>query len=225
MKSIVLQFENRQAYRDAVLDDLARGGVFVETRSDLELGEPVQLYLCLPEIPEGIPVVGRVVWRRSPTRWRSALPPGVGVEFDESENDKVHFMNNLCRQRVSSRRVRSRRVQTDFRVDFLAGGRWNEARALNISKEGLFILTDVELGPETPVTMKLFLHGGAPDLYMGRVAWRCAKRPETGLGVEFSFRSPARRRKIREFIEEQGGGDGAEEIDVARSDRRFISFT
>ncbi|MBW2537114.1 MAG: PilZ domain-containing protein [Deltaproteobacteria bacterium] len=204
MKTYVLQFRRRDEFESAFLGDLPQGGVFIPTANNHDLDDHIQVYVCIPSIPEGVPLRGTVIWRRAPTKWQSALQPGIGVAFSEHEHARLAFLLEVMSGETTPRRNRSRRVPADFRVDFHADNGWLQGKALNVSRGGLFILTETLLEPKTPLDMKIFLEGPAmPDLYMGHVAWLCGKRPEMGLGVEFKFRSPIQRQNIYDFVERE----------------------
>ncbi|MCP4604354.1 MAG: hypothetical protein GY847_28170 [Proteobacteria bacterium] len=204
IQTIVTHFDNSEEFKNAYLFDLPNGGVFVNTKEEVGLGSAVLVYICFPDIPEGVPLRGTVVWRRPPTKWRSVLKPGLGIGFGEIDLEKRDFLLSYSIGKLSVKRTKSRRLPVDFQVDFLTADSWTTGRAINISREGLFILTDKKIVTDSPVQMKLFLNRKAnADLYQGRVAWWCGRKPEIGIGVEFLFRSPIRRRKIYHFIDER----------------------
>ncbi len=202
IQTIVTHFNSSDQFQNAYLFDLPNGGLFVNTEEEIGLGSGVLIYVCFPDIPEGIPLRGTVVWRRLPTKWRSMLKPGIGIGFGEIDRQKKDFLLSYAMGKLSVKRTKSRRVPVDFQVDFLSSENWVRGRVANISREGLFILTDKTVVTDTAVQMKLFLNGSThADLYQGRVAWQCNRKPERGIGVEFQFRSPIRRRQIYHFID------------------------
>ncbi len=222
IRTAVLQFNTRREFEENYLPDLPEGGVFVETVNDYFVGEQVELYLCFPEIPQGVPLRGTVIWRRPPTKWRSALRPGIGVRFDPSDQEQRDFLLSFCNGDLDAKRGRNRRVPADFRVEFSTTDTWVAARALNISRDGLFITTDATLPLNSLVQMKLFLDESAPpDLYFGRVAWQCDETTGSGIGVEFKFKSPIRRKKIHRFVEKSEDKLIQRIPQIARSTRRF----
>src|SRR5262245_49772571 len=123
-----VSYKDRREYARSVLPDLAQGGVFLRTDEPMEVGAPIVLELTFPEIPEGIFVSGRIVWRRLPTRWKSALPAGIGVEFDASERTKRDFLNDFARGQLSKLRKRSRRLPVRMPASFRLVGNPLEGR-------------------------------------------------------------------------------------------------
>ncbi len=219
-RKTVVKFRTRAEFDDSYLPDLPHGGVFVPTDEDYKLGDSVLVYLCFPEVPQGVPLRGTVIWRRAPTKWRSALKPGIGIRFDEAELERRDFLLSFVRGKIDPRRGRHRRVPADFRVDFSLEETWNTGRALNISREGIFILTEEYVKKDSSLQMKLFLKNAAqPDLYFGKVRWHCPRKPEIGLGVEFRFRSPIHRRKIHRYVVEREEILMAQVPQLARSQR------
>ena len=70
---------------EASAENLSVGGVFVATRADRPaVGEEVDLTLVLPNRPEPIRCVGRVVWLREASS-SGEVAPGMGIEFAELE--------------------------------------------------------------------------------------------------------------------------------------------
>jgi type IV pilus assembly protein PilZ len=172
MRTVVLKFESRTEFERIYMHEPAGGGVFIETDEEYTLGELVRIYLCFPDIPEGIPLRGKVVWRRPPTKWRSALLPGIGVSLSDDYGPQRNFLIDYSTGRIEPRRQRDRRIPADFPLEFKAISRWTAGRTLNISREGLYILTDVSILPGTEIDMRLFVRGkGLPESYRGKVAW------------------------------------------------------
>ncbi|NNL67659.1 MAG: TIGR02266 family protein [Myxococcales bacterium] len=83
---------------DELFSEFARnineGGMFVETESPPEAGSPVALQFRIPGSEEPIQVMGRVV--RSSVGERGD-PPGMGVEFDDLDDQSRELINQLVR--------------------------------------------------------------------------------------------------------------------------------
>jgi len=83
---------------DELFSEFARnineGGMFVETESPPEAGAPVALQFRIPGSAEPIQVMGRVV--RSSVGERGD-PPGMGVEFDDLDDQSRELINHLVR--------------------------------------------------------------------------------------------------------------------------------
>ncbi len=200
----VMRFDSRSDFDNVYLRDIPGGGVFVQTDEHYTLSENVLLYLCFPDIPEGIPLNGTVSWRRPPTKWRSSLQPGIGVQVNDADQAQLYFLVNFSKGRIGARRAVDRRISAEYRVDFASLGRWYSGKTLNISREGLFILTDAKVSPDTALEMKLFLNGKKPpEPYFGRVAWQNGPTRKAGVGVHFQFKTPIRRKRIHHFVNEK----------------------
>jgi Tfp pilus assembly protein PilZ len=203
MRTAVITFGQPSEFGKVYLRDFPNGGLFIETDGDYFLGERLRILACFPEIPEGIEIHGTIVWRRSPAKRTSPLKPGIGVSLDETEKERLRFLLNYSNGEAEIRRGRSRRIPADFRVDFACSREWHSGKALNISREGLFILTDAPVSPNTTLQMKLYLSSGSPpEVFLGKVAWQCGRKPETGIGVEFQFGTQIRRQKILQYVEQ-----------------------
>lgn len=65
------------------------GGIFVSTRNDFDLGQPVHLELELIDEKAPLSVDGKVVWK-TPAGAQGNMLPGVGVQFTSKEAHKIH---------------------------------------------------------------------------------------------------------------------------------------
>ncbi len=201
MRTVVLKFESRTEFERVYAHEPTGGGLFIETEEAYTLGELVRIYLCFPDIPEGISLRGKVVWRRPPTQGRSALQPGIGVSLSDDYGPQRNFLIDYTNGRIEPRRQRDRRIPADFPLEFKSISRWTAGRTLNISREGLYILTDVSILPGTEVDMRLFFRGKGPsEAYLGRVAWEKNDHPNMGIGIQFQFQSPRQRNVVAEFV-------------------------
>jgi Tfp pilus assembly protein PilZ len=203
MRTAVITCGQPGEFGKVYLREFPTGGLFIETDTDYFLGERLRVLICFPEIPEGVEIHGSIVWRRSPAKRTSQLKPGIGVSLDETEKERVRFLLNYSEGQARIRRGGSRRIPADFRVDFAYSSEWHSGTALNISREGLFVLTETPAPTDTVVQMKLHLvSGGPPEVFFGKVAWRCERKPETGIGVEFQFKTQVQRQKILQYMEQ-----------------------
>lgn len=211
-------FGNRQEFAEIFLPDLAPvGGVFVHTDREYSLGESLRIYLFFPEIPEGILLFGRVAWRRLPTKWRSALLPGIGVSLYENCRERLDFLLNFCTGELDDRRRRGKRIPGNFRVKYLLSGHWILASAKNISREGIFINTTTKILPATPLEMKLYIDKPQSTIrYHGKVAWRHQNGDGAGIGVQFQFTNPVGRNRILRFVRDS-------EDDINKRIRHIVS--
>jgi uncharacterized protein (TIGR02266 family) len=68
--------------------DMSDGGVFVATHRPLDVGASVRVELNLPFEKAPVVVCGTVTWIR-PHVEDSEIPAGVGVRFEEIEEDAI----------------------------------------------------------------------------------------------------------------------------------------
>ncbi len=198
-----LVYADRDRYLVDYLEDFATGGLFVPGDDPLELGEPVLLELVFPEIPEGVFVSGRTIWRRLATRWKSALPCGVGVQFDPTERPKRDFLLDFARGSLASMRKRTRRIPIRLRVDYAAVDRpiAHQAETRDIGRGGLFLHTGALARYGSSLQMTLFPPNPlSPAQAMGRVAWIGHMQGITGMGIQFLFRSRDSRIEIDRMV-------------------------
>jgi len=87
MLELVAEFENvNQLYR-AYMPFVSHGGVFISTRVEINIGEPVKVALTLPDDLEPTIFESKVVWL-NPAGVQGARPIGVGVSLP-SDNIKI----------------------------------------------------------------------------------------------------------------------------------------
>lgn len=154
----VLIFRNRKDFMSILLPDLPpSGGVFVSTHSAHNLGDPLQVHLFFPQIPEGIVLYGKVAWRRLPTKWKSALKPGIGVALEQRCLANLSYLMDFCNGSVNSRRKAGIRIQTDFPVEIQLSNGTVSGRAENIGRGGVFVATEKMIEPATTVDIALYI--------------------------------------------------------------------
>jgi type IV pilus assembly protein PilZ len=90
-----LQHEILVAYRtvDGFMTDwavnISKGGLFVNTRSPLEIGSEIKLIVSLPDGEFPFDLIGRVTWVNAPQEGRAPGPaPGMGIEFLDVDSEK-----------------------------------------------------------------------------------------------------------------------------------------
>lgn len=201
MRTIALHFESSRMFMQDYLRDLPGGGVFVETTEPFEIGERVALLLLFPEIPEGLQLSCEVAWRRQPAKWRSSLAPGIGVAFGTANRSRVEFLLDYCQGQLSAARKPGRRIPVDLRVDIVDEAERISGRIKDISRGGVFIVTDRQFNLDALVELDLYLDNeDSPERYKGRVAWHRSSGNDAGVGIEFQFGAPIRRQRISRFV-------------------------
>lgn len=197
-------FASREHFLEDYLKDFPTGGLFVAGDEPWELGDAIVLEVVFPEIPEGIFISGRTVWRRMTTRWKSALPAGVGVQFDASETVKRDFLIDFVHGTLTATRKRARRIPARLRVDYAQIGVAREmarAETRDIGRGGLFLHTDTLARYGSSLDMVLFPPNPLPPARAtGRVAWIGHMQGQSGMGVQFLFRSRDARVQIDRIV-------------------------
>lgn len=197
-------YSDREQFVADYLKDFPTGGLFVAGDEPWELGDPIVLEIVFPEIPEGLFISGRTVWRRMPTRWKSSLMPGVGVQFDASEHVKRDFLLDFVHGTLTAARKRSRRIPARLRVDYTQVGIERpaaRAETRDIGRGGLFLHTDTLARYGSSLELVLFPPTPLPPAKaMGRVAWIGHMQGQGGMGVQFLFRSRDARNEIDRIV-------------------------
>ena len=209
-RTIILQHSANVDFLNAYLSNLPDGGVFVQTTEDFQIGEPLEVLVVFPDIPEGVPVTGTVYWRRLSPRWRTALQPGIGIGFSPEDRNRVDFMLALAGGRLTSMRKSERRVPVDLKVEFIDGQRRIPGRARDISRGGISLIAEAAFWTGDYVEFDMYWNEQAPpERFAGHVVW-CKPDDDPsgqrrGLGVKFAFRSPFRQRRILTLVNQLDG--------------------
>src|SRR5512140_1520936 len=78
--SVQVEFRTASSFLVAYSVNLSRGGIFIETDSDLPMGVLVTLNLQVPGVGM-LHLVGVIAWRRANDSPDG--PPGIGIEFQD----------------------------------------------------------------------------------------------------------------------------------------------
>jgi type IV pilus assembly protein PilZ len=203
VRTIAIHYDDGAEFLRVFQNDLPGGGLFVPTTEAFEIDEEIALELSFPRITEGLLICGKVKWRRFPTKWRTALPAGIGVSFGSTERSRVEFLIDFCKGALDSLRKPGRRVPVDFRSKILSNGKCLVGRTRDLSRGGAFILTDTPMKKNTAVELDLFIdEASGPERFSGSVVWCRAQGKDPGVGVKFDFGSAIRRRRISRLVGE-----------------------
>ena len=85
---IAFSITDRGALYSAYMQYVTNGGVFVPTARNYRLGDRVFMLLKIMDDSTPHPVEGEVVWV-TPTGAQGNKTPGIGVQFDDSDNGKA----------------------------------------------------------------------------------------------------------------------------------------
>ena len=88
---IACTIKDKVALHNYYMPFIKHGGLFINNRTDYELGDDVFILLNLMDETEKIPVAGKVVWIAK-KGVKSPHTPGVGIQFTDPDNiakDKI----------------------------------------------------------------------------------------------------------------------------------------
>ncbi|APZ43643.1 pilus assembly protein PilZ [Acidihalobacter ferrooxydans] len=85
---LTLTIREQGALRQAYMNFIQGGGLFVPTQREYALGDEVFMILSLLDDGEKLPVAGRIVWI-TPKGAQGGRLPGIGVQFSDQDNGKV----------------------------------------------------------------------------------------------------------------------------------------
>jgi len=83
--------DKKRVYRDFI-QDLSKGGVFIETREPLTIGEQISMTFAMPETQNHFKVSGKIV---------RAAKEGIGIKFD---NKLSKYQEEIIRKLINDRR-------------------------------------------------------------------------------------------------------------------------
>ncbi len=81
--------------------NISRGGTFIGTTRPLEVGTEFIFALTIPGMTEPLRLRGRVIWTNPVQNSSPANPPGMGIEFQYS-NDEERREKEMAVQRLLS---------------------------------------------------------------------------------------------------------------------------
>lgn len=68
--------------------NISRGGTFIGTERPLPIGTEFVFALGVPNMPEPLRLRGKVMWVVNPEEASRANPPGMGIEFQYSNDEE-----------------------------------------------------------------------------------------------------------------------------------------
>lgn len=203
-RQITATFETPEKLLSNMLDDQAHGGIFHATLEDMSLGETVIVDLRLPEIPEGVILLGNVVWRRRPTNWRSSLVPGVGIAFHKESAPQRDFLAAYAQGKQEQRRKSGARFRMDIPVELGIAGISIRAWTRNVGRGGLYVPAETPPPIGQPVGITILPNELTQKQQLqGSVAWSHPPVGEdqvAGFGVSFRFANPIQRRRLHAML-------------------------
>jgi uncharacterized protein (TIGR02266 family) len=95
---IPVDYSSVDAFFSEFSQNINEGGMFIEMEEPPALETPVQLQFCLPGEPQPLRVQGRVAWVRERKPDAPEGPAGVGIEFQNLDQETRDTINRIVRQ-------------------------------------------------------------------------------------------------------------------------------
>lgn len=191
---------NIREFDSYFLPDLANGGAFCPTTTELQAHTPVVVEFNCDALPNKVLIRGTVL------TWRPALPrmrvrAGATVEFDPEEAPKRDFVLQTMRgARAPSRRRKHTRIPIGVPVKVREANQLDAADAelREISVSGGLLTGTVQPPVGTDVVMEIAPPGSeAPFDLSGRVVYHAGPNQT---GVRFLYREGGGSRRLRELV-------------------------
>ncbi|AOW78476.1 pilus assembly protein PilZ [Colwellia sp. PAMC 20917] len=101
MKQFSLEFLSDRELYQYYMPFVKNGGLFVRSTEQFNLGDEVTLEVTLPDSLEPSSVVGKVCWL-TPTGAQNGTPAGIGVSFEEDNDNVRNQIEKLIGRLLSS---------------------------------------------------------------------------------------------------------------------------
>jgi Tfp pilus assembly protein PilZ len=201
MQQLTLRFDSTRKLQQYMLEEAENGGIFCATTEHYELGETVFVTIYLPDIPEGVPLISSVIWRRRATKWRSSLVPGVGLAFDEASRPQLDFLLSHMAGSVRSTRRAWPRHNLELPIEVSYGERVYRSSTRDIGLGGMFVRFDAPCEVGSEVEVNVFPKGSdEPVGFHGKVAWTRGGEREPGFALAFPRGDSKLRRRAERII-------------------------
>jgi Tfp pilus assembly protein PilZ len=108
--SAPIEWEGFEHFHPDRIFNLSAGGVYVVTAKPLPIHRHVSFFFLLPDLPNGrIKASGTVVWSPQSSPGTGARHPmGMGIEFDYSDRELYHLIDQYVTVSTSLRSVDTR---------------------------------------------------------------------------------------------------------------------
>lgn len=208
-RKLRVEYQSEESFQNEYAQNISKGGIFIPTRHQIEIREPVEIELALAFQDQSVVLPGEVVHCIPAEMAETGAQPGVAIQFLISGDELRSKLEGLAavsgstldeRVQGTGRRVAPRfRARTSARVE--VDGESIEGHTRNISVSGVLISV-----PGTPpsvgknVSVRIAHPTKEDDL---RVPGIVARHVETSgpLCIGIHFRVPqARQEEVREFV-------------------------
>ena len=89
------QIDSEDTFLFEYITDISRDGIFLQTRTPLEIGTQLVLKFDLPDEGRSIHAVGKVIWINPYRPKGENLNPGMGIEFLNLSNEDKEAIGRL----------------------------------------------------------------------------------------------------------------------------------
>jgi Tfp pilus assembly protein PilZ len=193
-RKLRVEYQTEESFRREYSENIARGGIFIPTRHQLEMREPVELELVLAFEGHSVVLPGEVVHCIRPEMAATGAQPGVAIQFmigAEEVRSKLGALGGLVRSFDERAEGTGRRIAPRYRARVPAETEIDGTRIAghtrNLSISGALVAV-----PSDPpaigrkVSLRLGHPAGSDQLEIGGVVARHVDSPEaTCIGVEF----------------------------------------
>ncbi len=172
--------------------DFSEYGMFIEAETLIDPGNDLKVTCKLPKKGDTV-LEGKVRWiRKTPVKAATPEPKGMGIEISKSTSSYNAFVQRFRAYLEESRRSGGERVDVVHEVTFESGSHFISEYCENLSRGGMYLATDEELGVGKVIRAKLAIPGAERPIEVeGRIAYRLEKDDALAMGrsagVGFQF--------------------------------------
>lgn len=200
VKSVKLKLQNGANFLTYYFHEGHLGGILIPGRTDLNLGQELNLELYFLEENRVFHIRAVVRWRRM--KDQAGLPAGAGVEFAATERKARDVLLEFANGRnIVIQRRRSDRLPALLEVDYAADSVFLADVTDNLSHGGAFLLTKDPPPVGSIVKLRLRPPGYRSGITMNAEVIWSRTEGRSGVGVRFVFPWYKSARKLNKLIE------------------------
>jgi len=192
-EQLLRQFEWRE--RQPVL--------FMPSDQGIDLGEKVKLVIKFPTEERIFWLNGTVIGRRVASSGIPPLPAGIEIEIERDMHRSLQMLlDHAGGKQVYRKERQNQRLACSFVVTYRQDKDFIQEFTADFGEGGTFIRTENFLSEDTEVECRLKPPGHMLGIKLkGRVAWVRKRGQPKGMGIEFMFVNPRKRKKLRDLVE------------------------
>jgi uncharacterized protein (TIGR02266 family) len=204
-EQLLRQFEWRE--RQPVL--------FMPSDQRIELGEKVKLVVKFPTEERIFWLNGTVIGRRVASSGIPPLPAGIEIEIERDMHRSLQMLlDHAGGKQVYRKERQNQRLACSFVVTYRQDKDFIQEFTADLGEGGTFIRTENFLPEDTEVECRLKPPGHMLGIKLkGRVAWVRDRGQPKGMGIEFMFVNPRKRKKLRDLVEKLVAEREDDEVD------------